>query len=73
MVAAAELPLQNQSGALGSVQPGAAFWIDPDYVPGLVASGQASVAPASTPYPRPLPHMVRGVPGLGAATANSSP
>jgi hypothetical protein len=42
-------------------------------VAALVAAGQASIGPAGTPYPKPLPHTVRGVQGLGAANANSSP
>jgi hypothetical protein len=73
MIATVLLPAQNQSTALPDIQPGAAFWTDPDFVPALVAAGQASIAPPGTPAPRPLPHTVRGWPGLGAATANSSP
>jgi hypothetical protein len=73
MIAEVALPLQDQSEALETIQPGAAFWADPDFVAGLVAAGQATIAPPGTPYPRPMPYTVRGVPGLGAATANSSP
>jgi len=62
----------DQDAVPTPIQPGQAFWADPDNVPALVAAGQASVVPAGTPYPRPLPHTVRGWPGLGAATANSS-
>jgi len=49
------------------------FWSDADQMPGLVAAGQAAPVPPGTAYPKPLPHMARGWPGLGAATANSSP
>jgi hypothetical protein len=40
---------------------------------GLTAGVIDEPAPPGTPYPKPLPHTVRGWPGLGAATANSSP
>jgi hypothetical protein len=73
VIASVTLTQQNQSESLPPVQPGQAFWAWPDEVAALVAAGQATVAPAGTPYPRPLPHSVRGVVGLGAATANSSP
>jgi len=45
----------------------------PRGVPGLLAAGQATVAPAGTAPPRPLPHTVKGQPGFGKATSNSSP
>jgi hypothetical protein len=73
MLALVSLPLQDQSESLPPVQPGQAFWTDPDNVPPLVAAGQASPPPPGTPYPRPLLYTVRGWPGLSAATANSSP
>lgn len=73
MVAAVPLPMQNQSEALPGIQAGQAFWTDPDNVPALVAAGRATVAPAGTPFPRPLPYSVRGVPGFGRGAANSSP
>ncbi len=63
----------NQTGSrLPDLQPGDRFFADPDYVPGLVSTGQATVAPAGTPPPRPLPRAVGGVPGLAAGTSNSS-
>jgi hypothetical protein len=73
MVALGALQLQDQSEGLPPVQAGKAFWSDPDFVPALVSSGQATVAPPGTPYPRPLPYSVRGVAGFGRGTANSSP
>ena len=72
MIAAVPLPAQNQSEALPGIQAGQAFFTDPDNVAALVAAGQATIAPAGTAPPRPLPHSVRGVTGLGAATANSN-
>ena len=73
MIATVQLSAQDQSGKLPDILAGGTFWTDPDFVPGLVAAGQATVAPPGTPPPRPLPYSVRGVPGLGAATSNSSP
>jgi hypothetical protein len=57
---------------LPDLQPGDRFFSDPDYVPGLVSSGQATVAPPGTAPPKPLPRSVSGVPGLAAWTSNSS-
>jgi hypothetical protein len=73
MIASVRLSAQNQSGKLPDVLPGQKFWTDPDYVNGLIAAGRATLAPAGTTPPRPLPYIVRGVPGLGAGTSNSSP
>ena len=73
MIAAVRLTCRNQVQRLPDVLAGQAFYTDPDYVPGLLAAGQATVAPAGTAPPRPLPHIVKGQPGFGAATSNSSP
>ncbi len=74
MIAAVTLTgVTNQTGSrLPDLQPGDRFFSDPDFVQGLVAAGKATVAPAGTAPPVPVPHMVRGVPGLGAGTSNSS-
>jgi hypothetical protein len=73
MIASVTLPLENQFQALGPVPPGTVFWATAAAAPGMVAAGQATVAPPGTPYPRPLPRSVRGQSGFGAAAANSSP
>ena len=64
--------MQNQNEALPALQPGDRFFSDPDYVPGLVAAGQAEIAPPV----RPTQHrgtMWCARAGLGKGTANSSP
>jgi len=49
-----------QTGSrLPDLQPVDRFFSDPDFVPGLVAAGKATVAPAGTPPPGPVRHMVR--------------
>lgn len=73
MIATVRLYQQTAAGPLPPVQPGQAFWADGFESPGLVAGGLATIAPQGTPAPPPEPpYTVNGVPGLGAATANSS-
>ncbi len=72
-VALVTFPAHNEFTGLPPIQAGQVFWADSDELPGLVATGQATVAPPGTPYPRPLPYTVRGQPGFGRGAANSSP
>jgi hypothetical protein len=65
--------VHNQNIALPPIPAGTVFWADTDELPGLIAAGKATAAPPGTPYPQPLSRTARGWPGLGAATANSSP
>lgn len=74
MIAVVRLYQSSPAGPLPAVQPGQAFWADSFDAPGLAAGNLATVAPPNTPAPPPEPpYTVNGVPGLGAATANSSP
>jgi hypothetical protein len=73
MIASVTLTQQNQAGKLPDLHAGDKFYTDPDYVNSLVSAGQATIAPAGTAPPRPYRYTVNGVPGLGAATTNSSP
>jgi hypothetical protein len=73
MVATVQLHAQDQSAKLPDIQAGGTFWTNPDFVAGLVAAGQATVAPPGTVPSRPPPYSVRGVPGLGRGCSNSSP
>lgn len=68
------VPLFQTSSAapLPKISIGQLFWADDVDVPFLVTGNLASIAPpGSSLLPEP-PHTVNGVPGLGAATANSS-
>lgn len=73
MVASVRLSAQDQSQKLPDIQGGSTFWTDPDFVPGLVSSGKATVAPPGTQPSRPPSYSVRSVPGLGRGASNSSP
>jgi hypothetical protein len=56
------------------VATGDPFWSDSREAPGLIAAGQAEIAPPDTVAPPPEPaHTVHGIPGFGAGTSNSSP
>lgn len=54
MVAAVQLPVVNQAERLPPIQPGQAFWAVAQEVDYLTSSRKASLAPAGTPYPKPL-------------------
>jgi hypothetical protein len=70
------VPLSQTSWAqkLTPVAANEAFWAMSRDVPGLIAAGQAVLAPEGTVAP-PVepPHTVHGSPGFGAGTSNSSP
>jgi hypothetical protein len=73
MIATVKLYQQCNAGPLPVIAPGQVFWADGIDAPGLVAGGLALIAPPDTPAPpAEPPYTVNGVPGLGAATANSS-
>lgn len=67
------LAQQSMAGPLPNVQPGALFWADPNQVQMLISANAAVLAPANSTLRAEPPHTVRGVPGLGAGTSNSSP
>ena len=74
MIATVKLFQQSNAGPAGIIAPGQVFWADGVDSPGLVAGNLATIAPGGTPAPPPEPPFtVNAVPGLGAATANSSP
>lgn len=69
-------PLSRSSwaGRLPNLATGDPFWSDSREAPGLIAAGQAEIAPPNTVAPHPEPaHTVHGTPGFGAGTSNSSP
>jgi hypothetical protein len=72
MTALVTFPAHNAMTGLPPVTAGTVFWADSNQVQGLIDTGTAALAPPGTAAPKPLPHMVRGWPGLGAGTANSS-
>jgi hypothetical protein len=74
MVSLQPLSRSSWAGQLTPVTVGAAFWASSREAPGLVAAGQAEIAPPGTIAP-PVepPHTVHGSPGFGAGTSNSSP
>jgi hypothetical protein len=73
MIALVTFHAHNAMTGLPDVLAGQTFWADSNQMQGLIDTGAAEIAPPGTPAPKPLPHMVRGWPGLGAGTANSSP
>jgi DNA-binding MarR family transcriptional regulator len=61
-------------GRTPNVGTGEAFWSNSREAPGLIAAGQAVLAPEGTVAPpAEPPHTVHGSPGFGAGTSNSSP
>jgi hypothetical protein len=74
LVALQPLVQSAWSGRLKNVGIGEPFWASSREAPGLVASGQAEVAPDGTVAPPPEPaHTVHGTAGFGAGTSNCSP
>ncbi|HEY2086722.1 MAG TPA: hypothetical protein VGH54_11960 [Mycobacterium sp.] len=76
MVSLSEQPLSVSSwgGRIANVTLGEPFWASSRDVPGLLAAGQAELAPEGTTAPPPEPpHTVHGSAGFGAGTSNSSP
>jgi hypothetical protein len=74
MLALQPLTKQSWAGQLQPISTGDAFWSDSREAPGLIAAGQAEIAPEGTVAPPPEPpHTVHGQPGFGAGTSNSSP
>ena len=73
MIALRPLAQQSWAGPLPDVADGDPFWASSLDAPGLAAAGFAEYAPAGTVAPLAEPAWtVRGVPGFGAATSNSS-
>jgi hypothetical protein len=60
-------------GRTPNVGIGEAFWSNSREAPGLIAAGQAEIAPDGTAAPPPEPAWTaHGQPGFGAGTSNSS-
>jgi hypothetical protein len=74
LVALQPLTRWTWAGRTPNVATGDPFWSDSREAPGLIAAGQAEIAPPDTVAPPPEPpHTAHGIPGFGAGTSNSSP
>jgi len=74
MIALQPLSQQSWAGQLAPIAANQPFWASSRDVPGLIANGQAELAPEGTVAP-PVepPHTAHGSPGFGAGTSNCSP
>jgi hypothetical protein len=74
MIALTTLAQWAQAGRLPDIAPGQPFWALASQQAELAAAGLATLAPSGTSQPSPVGHYAAGGwPGLGKATANSSP
>lgn len=73
LVALQTLSRWTWAGRTPDVTTGDAFWSDSREAPGLIAAGQAEIAPEGTVAPPAEPaYTAHGSPGFGAGTSNSS-
>jgi hypothetical protein len=73
MIASVRLFQQGNAERLPDIRPGSAFWCDDSQVAGMVAGGEAVIAPQGTPaQPAEPPWTVAQTPGLGMGTSNCS-
>lgn len=73
LVALQPLTKSSWAGRLPNIAVGDAFWASGMEAPGLVAAGQAEIAPPDTVAPPAEPrYTAHGSPGFGAGTSNSS-
>jgi hypothetical protein len=73
LIALQPLTQSAWSGRLANVTVGEPFWASSREAPGLIAAGQAEIAPPDTVAPPPEPAWTaHGIPGFGDGTSNCS-
>lgn len=73
LIALQPLTKSSWAGQLPPIGIGDPFWSNSREAPGLIAAGQAEIAPPDTVAPPAEPrYTVHGSPGFGAGTSNSS-
>lgn len=73
LLALEPLTKSSWAGQLPPIATGDAFWSNTREAPGLIAAGQAEIAPEGTVAPPVEPaYTAHGSPGFAAGTSNSS-